>query len=214
MPIKATDIKRGQALLWEGQLQVVLGTEFVKPGKGPAYVQAKMKNIETGTIKVNRLNSSDKVDDVTIDRRTMQYLYDSSGRARGFVFGHRDLRPGRDRRHDPGRAEPVEKENVEVVVMMYEAGSISPPVVEPRSPRRLSPRRRRPTSSRGRCRDRGPARCRSSRSGRSSDQPRDRRIHEQGLSLRFRAAKSRSSCSLSGSPGGWSRSCRQIDVTS
>jgi len=87
MPIKATDVRRGQALMWEGKLNVVLDTEHVKPGKGPAYVQAKMKNIETGTIKVNRLNSSDKLEDVTIDRRSMQFLYDSSGQGKGpFVF--------------------------------------------------------------------------------------------------------------------------------
>jgi len=87
MPIKATEVRRGQALLWEGQLHIVLDTDHVKPGKGPAYVQAKMKNIETGTIKVNRLNSSDKLEDATIDRRTMQYLYDSSGHGAGpFVF--------------------------------------------------------------------------------------------------------------------------------
>ena len=53
MPIKATDVKKGQALMWEGALHVVLDTEHVKPGKGPAYVQAKMKNVGTGTIKVN-----------------------------------------------------------------------------------------------------------------------------------------------------------------
>ncbi len=87
MPIKATDIKRGQALMYEGQLHVVIGTEHVKPGKGPAYVQAKMKNIETGTIKTNRLNSSDRFEDVSIDRRPMQYLYETSGQGRGpFVF--------------------------------------------------------------------------------------------------------------------------------
>ncbi|MFB3139246.1 MAG: elongation factor P, partial [Phycisphaerales bacterium] len=55
MPIRATEIKRGQALMYEGQLHVVLGTEHVKPGKGPAYIQAKMKNLQTGTIKTNRL---------------------------------------------------------------------------------------------------------------------------------------------------------------
>ena len=87
MPIKATDIKRGQALMYEGQLHVVIGTEHVKPGKGPAYVQAKMKNIETGTIKTNRLNSSDRFEDVSIDRRPMQYLYETSGQGHGpFVF--------------------------------------------------------------------------------------------------------------------------------
>ena len=87
MPIKATEIKRGQALMYDGQLHVVLGTEHVKPGKGPAYVQAKMKNIATGTIKTNRLNSSDRLEDVSIDRRSMQYLYDQSGQGHGpFIF--------------------------------------------------------------------------------------------------------------------------------
>lgn len=87
MPIKATEIKKGQALLYEGQLHVVLDTEHVKPGKGPAYVQAKMKNVDTGTIKTNRLGSADKLEDVSIDRLSMQYLYDASGRGDGpFVF--------------------------------------------------------------------------------------------------------------------------------
>ena len=87
MPIKATEIKRGQALMYDGHLHVVLGTEHVKPGKGPAYVQAKMRNIATGTIKTNRLNSSDRLEDVSIDRRSMQYLYDQSGQGHGpFIF--------------------------------------------------------------------------------------------------------------------------------
>src|SRR5210317_1051888 len=87
MPIKATEVKRGKALIWEGKLHIVIDTEHVKPGKGPAYVQAKMKNVETGTIKVNRLNTGDKLDDVTIDRCVMVFLYDSSGKATGpFVF--------------------------------------------------------------------------------------------------------------------------------
>ncbi len=87
MPIKATELKRGQALIYDGNLQVIIDTEHVKPGKGPAYVQAKMKNVDTGTIKVNRFNSADKVEDVNIDKRTMQFLYDSSGQGKGpWVF--------------------------------------------------------------------------------------------------------------------------------
>jgi elongation factor P len=85
--LKATELKKFDFVRWEGQLQMVLETDHVKPGKGPAYVQAKMKNMETGTIRVNRINSSDKVEDVEIERATLQYLYDSSGQGRGpFVF--------------------------------------------------------------------------------------------------------------------------------
>ena len=73
--------------MYEGQLHVILETEHVKPGKGPAYLQAKMKNLETGTIKTNRLGTSDRFEDVNIDRRPMQYLYDAGGRGNGpFVF--------------------------------------------------------------------------------------------------------------------------------
>jgi len=87
MTIKAIELRRGQALIWDGVLQIIIGTEHVKPGKGPAYVQAKMKNVETGTIKVNRINSSDKIEDVNIDRRSMQFLFDSSGQGKGpWVF--------------------------------------------------------------------------------------------------------------------------------
>ncbi len=87
MSIKAVEIKRGQALMYEGQLHVVLETEHVKPGKGTAYIQAKMKNLQTGTIKTNRLNSADRFEDVSIDRRQLQYLYDAGGRGNGpFVF--------------------------------------------------------------------------------------------------------------------------------
>ena len=88
MPIKATEVKRGQALIYDGQLNVVIGTEHVKPGKGPAYVQAKMKNVETGTIKVNRFNSSDKLEDVSIDRRSMQRLLKNRGLSLEFNIGN------------------------------------------------------------------------------------------------------------------------------
>lgn len=87
MPIKATELKKGVALLWEGQLHMVLETEHVKPGKGPAYVQAKMQNVESGTIKTHRIGSGDRLEDVSITKQKMQYLYDASGYGEGpFVF--------------------------------------------------------------------------------------------------------------------------------
>ena len=128
MPIKATDIKRGQALMYEGQLHVVIGTEHVKPGKGPAYVQAKMKNIETGTIKTNRLNSSDRVEDVSIDRRAMQYLYETSGQGHGpFVFMDEQTY---DQLEIDAEVFPKEqsrwlRENTEVVVALFDGKPLS-----------------------------------------------------------------------------------------
>ncbi len=123
MPIKATEVKRGQALMWEGQLHLVIDTEHVKPGKGPAYVQAKMKNIETGTIKVNRLGTSDKLEDATIDRKSMQYLYDSSGQGAGpFVFMDNDTfeQLEVDSEVLPKEQSQWLKENSEATVMVFD----------------------------------------------------------------------------------------------
>ncbi len=123
MPIKATEIKRGQALMYEGQLHVVLDTDHVKPGKGPAYVQAKMKNVQTGTIKTNRLNSSDRIEDVSIDRRPMQFLYDAGGRGEGpFVFmdmeSYEQIEVGND--VIPTDQSQWLKENLECTMMLFD----------------------------------------------------------------------------------------------
>lgn len=136
MPIKATDIKRGQALMYEGQLHVVLDTDHVKPGKGPAYVQAKMKNVGTGTIKTNRLNTSDRFEDVTIDRRHWQYLYDAGGRGDGpFVFMDNETYDQVEIGSDviPRDQSQWLKENVECTVMMFQGKALGiemPAVVE------------------------------------------------------------------------------------
>jgi len=123
MPIKANDVKRGQAIMWEGALHIVLDTEHVKPGKGPAYVQAKMKNLDTGTIKTNRLATTDKLEDVNIDNRAMQFLYDSSGHGKGpYVFMDNETFEQVELHEDvlPTEQSQWLKENTEVKVMMFQ----------------------------------------------------------------------------------------------
>ena len=127
MAIKANELRRGQALIWEGQLQVYLGTEHVKPGKGPAYIQAKMKNVATGTIKVNRLNSSDKIENVNIDRRSMQFLYDSSGQGKGpWVFMDNESYDQIELGEDVVEQTQSQwlKDGLEVLVMIYDGNAL------------------------------------------------------------------------------------------
>ena len=127
MSIKANDLRRGQALIYDGNLQIVIGTDHVKPGKGPAYVQAKMKNIETGTIKVNRFNTSDKVEDVNIDKRKMQFLYDSSGHGAGpWVFMDDETYDQLELDADVIDKDQSQwlKDGVEVLVMLFNGKSL------------------------------------------------------------------------------------------
>ena len=81
--MKANDIKPGVALKMDNGLQVVTNAEHVKPGKGPAYVQVKVKSIATGAVTEKRFRAVEEVERAMLDRRSMQYLYTD---ATGAVF--------------------------------------------------------------------------------------------------------------------------------
>ena len=81
--MKASDIRPGNALEIDGHVWTVVNTDHVKPGKGPAYTQVKLRNIATGQHVEKRLRSSEEVADTTLDRREMEYLYSESA---GGVF--------------------------------------------------------------------------------------------------------------------------------
>ena len=69
------DLKNGMVLNIEGQLWSVVEFQHVKPGKGPAFVRTKLKNVESGKTVDKTFNAGTKVETATVDRRTMQYLY-------------------------------------------------------------------------------------------------------------------------------------------
>lgn len=78
--MKANDLKPGKAINQDGQIWIVTKTEHVKPGKGGAFVQTKIKSMKTGSVQEKRFRSVDEVDGVDLDRREMEYLYsDASG---------------------------------------------------------------------------------------------------------------------------------------
>jgi elongation factor P len=57
----------------------VTEVDHVTPGKGPGHVQAKMKNIETGTNVQHRFRSDEKFEKIFLDRKQMQYLFSADG---------------------------------------------------------------------------------------------------------------------------------------
>ena len=69
------DLKNGLVLNLEGQLWQVVEFQHVKPGKGPAFVRTKLKNVLSGETVDKTFNAGLKVDTATVDRRDMQYLY-------------------------------------------------------------------------------------------------------------------------------------------
>ena len=69
------DLKNGMVLRIEGQLWAVVEFQHVKPGKGPAFVRTKLRNVESGKNVDKTFNAGTKVETANVDKRTMQYLY-------------------------------------------------------------------------------------------------------------------------------------------
>ena len=71
------DIKKGSVLEIDGQLWNVNDFQHVKPGKGAAFVRAKIKNVETGAVQELTFRAGEKVSRAHVERKEMQYLYDA-----------------------------------------------------------------------------------------------------------------------------------------
>ena len=69
------DFKNGLVLLVDGKLQQIVEFQHVKPGKGPAFVRTKLKDVVSGKTVDKTWNAGVKVDTATVDRRDMTYLY-------------------------------------------------------------------------------------------------------------------------------------------
>ncbi|MCA9274331.1 MAG: elongation factor P [Phycisphaerales bacterium] len=78
--MRANELKPGMAVNLDGKLYVCVKTDHVKPGKGPAYVQAKLRGVDGSGMAERRFNTDAVIDGATLDRREMEYLYsDASG---------------------------------------------------------------------------------------------------------------------------------------
>ncbi len=82
--VNANDIKNGMTIIFEDALYIVLEFSHVKPGKGAAFVKAKLRNLRTGSIVEKTFNSSIKLEKAMITRQNMQYLY-NTGDAYAFM---------------------------------------------------------------------------------------------------------------------------------
>ena len=79
----SNDLKNGMVLSMDNQLWAVIEFQHVKPGKGPAFVRTKLKNVISGKVIDRTLNAGIKIEVATVDKREMQYLYNDG---EGYVF--------------------------------------------------------------------------------------------------------------------------------
>jgi elongation factor P len=70
-----SDIKNGLCINLNDKLYQIIEFQHVKPGKGPAFVRTKMRQIETGKVLDHTFSAGHKIDIVRIENRNYQYLY-------------------------------------------------------------------------------------------------------------------------------------------
>ena len=84
MAISTPQFKTGMCIMHEGKRKIIMDFQHVKPGKGPAFVRTKLKELETGRIVEYTFRPQDKFDDVRVEKKRMQYLY-NDGEAYHFM---------------------------------------------------------------------------------------------------------------------------------
>ncbi|MCD6329117.1 MAG: elongation factor P [Candidatus Cloacimonetes bacterium] len=69
------DFRNGMVINFKDNLFVIVEFQHVKPGKGGAFVRTKLKNVRTGHVIDNTFRSGEKVEEVRIEKKKMEYLY-------------------------------------------------------------------------------------------------------------------------------------------
>lgn len=70
-----SDIRKGLCIRYNNDIFKIIEFLHVKPGKGPAFVRTKLKSISTGKVIDNTFSAGHKIDDVRIETRNYQFLY-------------------------------------------------------------------------------------------------------------------------------------------
>ena len=73
--ISVTDLRNGTKVQMDGQLWECLEYSHIKMGRGGAKIVCKFRNMDSGSIVERTFNNSEKVQDIFIDYKKMQYLY-------------------------------------------------------------------------------------------------------------------------------------------
>ena len=74
-----SDFRNGLIMSINGDYWTITEFQHVKPGKGPAFVRTKIKNLLTGQVKEQTFRAGEKITEVRVVRHAYQYLYISGG---------------------------------------------------------------------------------------------------------------------------------------
>lgn len=71
-----SNFRNGFSMKWNGDIWSIIEFQHVKPGKGGAFVRTKLRHIRTGKIVDNTFRAGEKVQEVRVEKRKYQFLYE------------------------------------------------------------------------------------------------------------------------------------------
>src|ERR1700730_14749478 len=74
--ISATQMRPGMVIVFNKELHTVFSVNHRTPGNLRGFVQAKMRNLRSGSMFEHRFSSEDRVEKAMLDEQEMEYLYD------------------------------------------------------------------------------------------------------------------------------------------
>ncbi len=74
--ISATQMRPGMVIKFNNDLYSIFSVVHRTPGNLRGFVQAKMRNLRSGSMSEHRFSSEDRVERAVLDEQEMEYLYD------------------------------------------------------------------------------------------------------------------------------------------
>jgi len=130
MSIPATQMRPGMVIKYKDDLHLVFSVEHRTPGNLRAFIQAKLRNVRTGSMFVERFRSPDPIDRVHVDEVKMEYLYNDGD---DFYFMDENFEQTMLKRETLGDAVDYLTANLSIHVSFHDGKAVGielPPAVE------------------------------------------------------------------------------------
>lgn len=115
--ISTNEFRTGTTVTIDNDAWQVIEFQHVKPGKGAAFVRAKMRNLRTGSVVERTFNAGEKMPKAHIERRDMQYLYESDGNL--IFMDNESFEQHELTKEQLGNALNFLKENMNITIMSF-----------------------------------------------------------------------------------------------
>ena len=115
--ISSNDFRNGVTVEIDGYAWQVVDFQHVKPGKGAAFVRAKMKNLQTGSTVERTFNAGEKVPKAHVEKKVMEFLYESDGEYN--VMDTESFEQIALTKEQLGNAVNFMKENMQIAVLTF-----------------------------------------------------------------------------------------------